>query len=121
MNFKTWLETVEVTEVLPIQNLILDKDNIALAVHSLSQGRGPMTKEPVKVIHTKQGYSLVDGYHRTLETILRGEDTVNASVTVPDYDPYITPAARRYVYDPDDEFYGLEQFATRRELRSIMQ
>lgn len=117
MNFKLWLES---TQQIDIASLIMDKENAGLAVHSLSQGRSSLTSGPVKVIQTPQGYVLTDGYHRTLQAILSGKDTIAATVETPDYDPYVPPAARRYVYDADDEFYGLEEFATQRILRSIM-
>jgi hypothetical protein len=123
MRFNVWMENQAQLKGIPIQDMILRKEDLELAAHSLSQGRESMTSGPVKVYFVEQEnkYDLADGYHRVLRAILDRRDVILAEVHMVD-DPnqlYVPPMRDRYVYQPHEHYLGLEDFIAVQTLRRI--
>ena len=105
MQFKTWLESSGIITV-DIEHLLPAKDDMEVAVHSLTQGRPSTDKGPLEVYQSGDKYIVANGHHRLLQAILRGDASVKVMVL-----PSTTPISAQGTialdfYDGD--FYGLD-------------
>lgn len=105
---------------IPIQKLLISKDEIVSAVGNLHRGYPSMTQGPLEVAyHPKQKkLQLVNGYHRLVEALLRGETEVTVQVKeIADWG--IPPRNTLYTPDYSARFKGLEEFNEVYELKRI--
>lgn len=105
---------------IPIQKLLIRKDDVVAAVGNLHRGYPSMTQGPLEVAyHPKQKrYELVNGYHRLVEALLRGETEVTVQVKeIAEWG--IPPRNTLYTPDYSARFKGLEEFNEVYELKRI--
>lgn len=92
---------------LSIKNLLLSGKSIKQAFVDLQKGKISRTKGPVAVVASEGQYALLDGYHRLLQAILRGEKHIrgkrDASLGL-----YYAIPKDPWVFDPNSPTYGLE-------------
>lgn len=87
-----------------IHDILPDKKNLELAVHSLHQGRPSEDNRPVEGYTFGDKYALADGHHRLLQAILAGKDSIPLKVK-----PSKKPPSTEWTIslNPDEDFYGL--------------
>ena len=110
MNFKLWLEQLL---TMPISELVMTKEELSQAIDNISRGYPSMTEGPVEVVHMNQmqRYQLVQGYHRMVEAMLRGETQVQTQVQDVDTSGYMVPKPNDiFHFQPELEYKGLEEF-----------
>jgi hypothetical protein len=94
---------------IPIENILPDKDNMEVAVHSLNKGMVSNDRSPLKLYKSKDHenkYVLGDGHHRLLKAIIDGKDSINCEI-----DPTPISDSGTIELDPmaDGDYYGLDQ------------
>lgn len=105
---------------VPIEDLILTKQEIAQAVSNLARGMPSQTTGPLLVMlhKTENKYQLVNGYHRVVETLMRGEDTVTIKNTgIANWK--IPKDSELFVPDFNQRYFGMEEFIEIYELRNL--
>ena len=103
---------------IPIAQLLLSKEEIAQAVSNLSRGLGSMTEGPLEVnLHEDSGrYQLTNGYHRVVETMLSGKYQVRVVNEGP---ASWRPPTDLFKPDWEEEYFGMEEFIERYELKRL--
>lgn len=105
MTFGRFLEA-QVMKV-DIENLLPHKSDMEVAVHSLYNGRPSTDRSPIEVEAVGDGkYVVVNGHHRLLQAIIRGDATVPVSVRSTTKPPSINGTIPLDFYDGD--YYGLD-------------
>ena len=96
---------------IPIGQLLMTKEEIAAAVDNLSRGLPSVTQGPLEVRYheAQKRYQLVNGYHRLVETLMRGQSDVQVMNTGPAEWRFPSPN-ELFVPDWDEEYYGMENF-----------
>ena len=90
-----------------IENLLPHKQDMETAVHSLYNGRPSTDRSPIEVEPVGDGrYIVLNGHHRLLQAIMRGEAQVNISIKPTQKAPNLTGTIPLDFYDGD--FYGLD-------------
>lgn len=120
MEFKEWLENANQIQQVPIDQLLLVKDEIIAAVSNLSRGLPSVTPGPVEVNYHQsvQKYELTNGYHRLVEALMRGETSISVKDTGP-AEWSVPTGDRLFIPDYDQEYYGLEEFIEYYELKRL--
>lgn len=121
MNFKLWLEQ---TKTLPIAELVMEKDELSAAIDNITRGYPAMTEGPVEVAYMTQmqpeRYQLVNGYHRMVEAMLRGEMQVQVQIQDVDTSGWMIPQPNNiFSFQPDQDYKGLEDFIEPYMLRRL--
>lgn len=110
MKFKLWLEN---NNLVPISTLLMSKSEIFEAVSNITRGSPSMTEGPVKVVYFKKAkkYQLVNGYHRVVEHIVRGEENIAIMIGDEDTSDWKLPSRKdTFIYQNDLPYKGLESF-----------
>jgi hypothetical protein len=98
MTFRLFLEQESLVD---IEDLLPHKDDLEVAVHSLSQGRPSTDKSPINVYQNKV---VADGHHRLLQAILKGEARVKINTL-----PGVVSTNGTIPLDfYDGDYYGLD-------------
>lgn len=107
---KTFLQFLENSVIqIPITSLIMTKSELKEAVGNIARGHPAITEGPIEVaMFPKDYYQLVNGYHRMVEIMLRGENTISVKVT--QNATWKISRSDRFKFEPDKPYKGLERF-----------
>jgi len=103
-----------------IEDLILTKQEIAQAVSNLARGMPSQTTGPLLVMlhKAKNKYQLVNGYHRVVEALMRGEDSVIIKNTgIANWK--LPKTNELFIPDFNQKYFGMEEFIEHYELRNL--
>lgn len=122
MNFKLWLE--QKRERMLISQLILTKEELSQAIDNIARGYPAMTEGPVKVVYRTdlqpERYQLVNGYHRLVEAIVRGETEIETMIEDEDTTGWMKPNPNElFNFQWDLPYRGLEDFIEPHMLRRL--
>jgi hypothetical protein len=91
---------------ISIENLLPDKDNMEVAVDSLRKGMRSSDNNPISVYKNKNKYIVADGHHRLLQSIINGDESINAKILHSDTPVSTTGTIKLDLFDGD--YYGLD-------------
>ena len=91
---------------ISIENLLPDKDNMEVAVDSLRKGMRSSDNNPISVYKNKNKYIVADGHHRLLQSIINGDESINAKILHSDTPVSTTGTIELDLFDGD--YYGLD-------------
>lgn len=96
---------------IPIAQLLIRKEDISQAVDNLGRGYPSMTEGPLEVaFHPKiKRYELTNGYHRLVETLMRGQTEVTVKSSG---DAEWAAPVKKNLFTPkwNLPYYGMEDF-----------
>lgn len=106
--FYQWLETVAPQlRTCNIEDLLPARDDMEVAVDSLSKGRLAFDQGPIEVYQVGDKYVVANGHHRLLQTIIRGQAATVQIKVLPSATPMST--ANTVPLDfYDGDYYGLD-------------
>lgn len=121
MKFKVWLEQSR-TERVPISSLAMTKEEISQAVDNIARGYGAQTPGPIKVVYRTEmqpeRYQVVNGYHRIVEAIVRGETEIQIMIEEEDTSKWMIPNDL-FQFNWDLPYRGMEEFIEPYQLRRL--
>ena len=93
---------------ISIENLLPDKENMEVAVDSLRKGMRSSDNNPISVYKNKNKnkYIVADGHHRLLQSIINGDESINAKILYSDTPISTTGTIELDLFDGD--YYGLD-------------
>ena len=93
---------------ISIENLLPDKENMEVAVDSLRKGMRSSDNNPISVYKNKNKYKYIvaDGHHRLLQSIINGDESINAKILYSDTPISTTGTIELDLFDGD--YYGLD-------------
>lgn len=98
--------TTAAVKKISIENLLPDKENMEVAVDSLRKGMRSSDNNPISVYKNKNKYIVADGHHRLLQSIINGDESINAKIL--DSDTPISTAGTIELDLFDGDYYGLD-------------
>jgi len=120
---RLWTEQSKI-ETVPISSLIATKEEISQAVDNISRGYGAQTMGPIKVVLRTDmkppKYQVVNGYHRLVEAIARGETEIQIAIEDEDISGWMVPRSNElFQFNWDLPYRGLEDFIEPYQLRNL--
>lgn len=104
MKFNNWFLLNEaVVKLIAIDYILIDKENMEIAVDSLYKGRYSSDLRPIEVYRSGDKFVLSDGHHRLLQAILNGDDDIRAVIL-----PEEITSRGTIELDSSERNYGLE-------------
>lgn len=91
---------------ISIENLLPDKENMEVAVDSLRKGMRSSDNNPISVYKNKNKYIVADGHHRLLQSIINGDESINAKILNSDTPVSTAGTIELDLFDGD--YYGLD-------------
>ncbi len=107
-----------------ISSLIMTKEELSQAIDNISRGYPSQTEGPVEVVYRTEmqpeRYQLVQGYHRMVEAIVRGETEIQVMKLNEDTSKWMVPKPNDlFQFDWDLPYRGLENFIEPYMLRRL--
>ena len=109
----TLTQILEAIETMPIDSLLMTKSELEAAVSNITRGYPAQTEGPVEVAYLEaaQKYELVNGYHRIVELLTTGATQVQVKIQDVDTSTWrVPPPEDTFIYRPDAQYGGLEDF-----------
>jgi len=95
--FKIWLENKTIK--IPLHDLIISKKALIKGFNNIKDGRESRTYGPIEVWQINDKYQIVDGYHRVIDAIINGKETIESQIIGQGYPTYY------YIAKPNDQFH----------------
>lgn len=104
---------------LPIDSLIITKDELNQAVENITRGYPAVTEGPLEVAYLPKSrrFQLTNGYHRMVEYLLSGKTSVPVKATEGEWK--LPPMKDRFKFQPGLRYKGLEDFVEPYLLRRL--
>lgn len=119
--FRVWLENQIIQ--IPLGNLLISRKGLVQAFNDYKDGRESRTAGPVHVWQTEDNkYQLVDGYHRIVNAILHGQQTIQAEIIGRGYSDYwaITKPKDQFQYKSSMTYNDLQDVADKELLDDLV-